>query len=287
MLAACGTPATAPLVIAAGEVGGFYLEFAQLLAEALREARVPATPVSTEGSVSNIELLARGRAELGLTLADVALDARARNDDLLTLGRVYENYMQVVVRAEDPITTVADLDGRAVSLGAPGSGAAMFGDRLMAVARVRPVVSRRALAAAVESLGSRAVDALLWSGGVPTPALANLARRRPIRLLPLDAELPALRVRYGHVYGLATVPAGLYGATGAVATIGVSNLLVARGVLPDQTASTVVETLVGAAPRLIPASAVGTQFLDQRSLIDTGDVPLHPGAVAAYRELHG
>ncbi|MFF9772704.1 MFS transporter [Streptomyces sp. NPDC013978] len=34
-------------------------------------------------------------------------------------------------------------------------------------------------------------------------------------------------------------------------------------------------------------TALGTQFLDVRSLISTGVVPLHPGAVAAYRELHG
>jgi hypothetical protein len=44
---------------------------------------------------------------------------------------------------------------------------------------------------------------------------------------------------------------------------------------------------VAAAPALVPEPALGTQYLDQRSLIGTGDVPLHPGAVAAYRDLHG
>jgi hypothetical protein len=32
---------------------------------------------------------------------------------------------------------------------------------------------------------------------------------------------------------------------------------------------------------------LGTQFLDPRNLIVTAGIPLHPGAVAAYRDLHG
>lgn len=45
--------------------------------------------------------------------------------------------------------------------------------------------------------------------------------------------------------------------------------------------------LVGRAAELVPEQALGTQYLDVRSLIDTGKVPLHPGAAAEYRRLHG
>jgi hypothetical protein len=45
--------------------------------------------------------------------------------------------------------------------------------------------------------------------------------------------------------------------------------------------------LVTRAARLVPAQAIGTQFLDPRSLIVTSKIPLHPGAVATYRALHG
>lgn len=40
--------------------------------------------------------------------------------------------MQLVVRAEDRISDLADLSGRPVTLGAAGSGAAVFGERLLA-----------------------------------------------------------------------------------------------------------------------------------------------------------
>jgi hypothetical protein len=49
----------------------------------------------------------------------------------------------------------------------------------------------------------------------------------------------------------------------------------------------VVSVLVKQAAQLVPQQAVGTQFLDARTLIGTAGVPLHPGAAARYRDLHG
>jgi TRAP transporter TAXI family solute receptor len=292
--AGCTGPGAQPLTVAGGEVGGFYVEFAQLLVDALAAAGTPAVVQQTGGSVENIRRITEGATgALGLVLTDIALAALRGEDPfgapvpLRALGQVYENYMQLVVRAEDRITGIADLAGRPVTLGAVGSGAAVFGDRLLAVAGVRAEVTRRPLALAVQALADRGTDALLWSGGVPTPALADLAARRPLRLLPLADHLPALRSRYGTAYGPVLVPEGVYGAATAVPTVGVANLLLAAPALPDAVADTVVRTLVEAAPRLVPSAALGTQYLDQRSLIDTGEVPLHPGAAAAYRTLHG
>ncbi len=293
LVAGCGSGTEDPLVLAAGEPGGFYVEFGELLAAALRGAGLPVTVVGTGGSVQNIEQLRDGAAALGLALTDIALAAHNGQEPfdapvpLQAIGRVYENYMQLVVRAEDPATSTADLAGRPVSLGAVGSGAAVFGDRMLAAAGIAAEETRRPLRDAVAALESGRTDALLWSGGVPTPALAELAARRPVRLLPLAEHLPQLRARHGTVYGPVTLPAGAYGPAGPVPTVGVANLLVCSPDLPADTAAAVARTLVAAAPALVPESALGTQYLDQRSLIGTGDVPLHPGAAAAYRDLHG
>lgn len=289
----CTVGAAPPLALAAGEPGGFYVEFGELLAAALRAAGRPVTVVGTGGSVENISQLRDGTAALGLALTDIALAARNGEEPfdapvpLQAIGRVYENYMQLVVRAEDPATGTADLAGRPISLGAVGSGAAVFGDRLLAAAGIAADVTRRPLRDAVAALESGSADALLWSGGVPTPALAELSARRPVRLLPLAEHLPQLRSRHGGVYGPVTVPADAYGPAGPVPTVGVANLLVCTPDLPAGTAGAVARTLVAAAPELVPESALGTQYLDQRSLIGTDEIPLHPGAVAAYRELHG
>ncbi len=293
LVAGCGGGATEPLVLAAGEPGGFYVEFGELCAAALRAAGTPVTVVGTGGSVQNIEQLRDGTAAVGLTLTDIALAARHGDEPfgtpvpLQAIGRVYENYMQLVVRAEDPAVGTADLAGRPVSLGAVGSGAAVFGDRLLAAAGIAADVTRRPLRDAVAALEAGTADALLWSGGVPTPALAELATRRPVRLLPLAEHLPQLRARHGSIYGSVTVPADAYGPAAPVPTVGVANLLACTPGLPAETAGAVARTLVAAAPALVPQAALGTQYLDQRSLIGTGEIPLHPGAAAAYRDLHG
>ncbi|MDT7728875.1 MAG: uncharacterized protein QOI21_5451 [Actinomycetota bacterium] len=283
------------LTIAAGESGGFYLAFAELLAQELNRAepRLHCTAVATEASVANVQLLQNGGADLALTLADVAQTAFAGSEPfprpvgLAALGRVYENYLQLVVRADDGIRALSDLAGRAVSLGAGGSGAALLGERLLAKAGLRVNAQHLLLADAVAALRDKRIDALLWSGGIPTPALADLNNVTLIRLLPLGAVLPALRAEYGSVYEQVQVPAAAYRGVGELPTIGVANLLVCALTLPGEVAAAVVRVLVNRAADLVPGQAVGTQFLDVRTLIGTGSVPLHPGAATTYRTLHG
>jgi TRAP transporter TAXI family solute receptor len=283
------------LRLAAGERGGFYLEFARLLATQLAEEEpyLTAEVTVTGGSVANLGLVRDGRADLGLALADVATSAVkgaapfVRALPLSAIGRVYENYMQLVVPVESPIRTVRDLGGARISLGADGSGAAVFGERLLAVTGVPARVDHHPLSVATAELAAGGIDALLWSGGVPTPALRDLDAIRPVRLVDLAGELPVLQDAYGPVYEEVTVPGGGYGHRGPIVTVGVSNLLVAGPGLPDDVAAAVAAVLVRAAPRLVPRQALGTQYLDRRSLIATGDVPLHPGAARAYRDLRG
>ncbi len=293
LVAGCHWPSDPPVRIAAGESGGFYVEFSELLVRQFQNRGFDALVVETGGSVDNVTRVVAGTAALGLVLTDIALAAHhggppfGSSLDLRALGRVYENYMQLVVRAEDPIHDVTDLAGHPVSLGASGSGAAVFGDRLLAVTGVDAPVTRQPVREAAVALESGATAALLWSGGVPTPALAELAVRRPIRLIPLAHHLPKLREWYGTTYGPAAVPAGVYGAARTVATVGVANLLVTTSFFPDPLADLVVRVLVTSTSELVPPSALGVQYLDQHSLIGTDEVPMHAGAASAYRELHG
>jgi uncharacterized protein len=294
-LAGCGSGQDRPLTIAAGEEGGFYLAFAKLLADQVNQADVGlrCTAVATEASVANLDMLRTGKADLALVLADTALTAITGDRPFTTpmplraLGRVYENYMQLVVRMDGLVRGIPDLAGRTVSLGAAGSGAALFGDRLVDAAGVRPQIEHLPLADAVAALTARRIDALLWSGGVPTPALAELDNRVGILLLSLDQVTPRLQSTHGSVYESVLVPSGAYQHVRDVHTIGVPNLLVSTPALPDDVAGAVVSVLVKQAAQLVPQQAVGTQFLDARTLIGTAGVPLHPGAAARYRDLHG
>ena len=294
-----GTPSS--LVIAAGDEGGIYIAFARLLAERL-EDRVDGLRVEvlrTEGTVDNLRRLASRSADLGLGLADgvagvggpgAGAGQRPHGDDPLALARVYENYLQLVVRDDSALHSVSDLAGRTVSLGAAGSGAAVTGQVLLRAAglgtgqgRVR--VEHAALAQALTDLEDGAVEAILWSGGIPTPAISALDRGVPLRMLPLGSLVPAMQESFA--YTRREVPRVGYGPRRpSSSTIGVPNLLLARHGLDPGLARAVVETLVVDAAALVPSFVRGLQYLAPGTMIQTGSVDLHPGAVEAYRELH-
>ena len=275
-LTACGTSEpSGTITIAGGEPGGFYNDFAALLSR-LSPSPLTISPLQTGGSADNLKHLRERTADLGLTLSDSA----HLEQGIVALGRVYENYLQLVVLADSPYRTPADLIGKPVSLGAAGSGAALQGERLALGVKEEHYPLRNA----IDALKAGEIAALLWSGGVPTP---ELNKASGIRLLPLDSFLPRLRQDYGKVYERVDVRMGVYGSTADVPTIGTPNLLVCRPDLSDEYASAVVRLLIAKAAQLVPDQALGTQYLDVRSLIDTGEVPLHPGAATEYRRLHG
>ncbi|MET8165864.1 TAXI family TRAP transporter solute-binding subunit [Streptomyces sp. NPDC005329] len=289
------------LRVATGEPTAFYAAFGRLLAAELEAAypRLSCRVRTTAGSVTNIELLRDRRADVALVLTDTALAAQGTGVfphpvPLRALGRVYETYLQFVVRADAPVRTVSDLAGHTVSLGATGSGAAVLGERILHAAGLPPgtdaPVRHLALADAADAMRTGSVDALLVAGGVPLPTLSDLDDRVGLRFLPLAGLLPRLGGRDGLAgSGLEEVslPQGAYRSAAGVGTIGVSNLLVCRPDLPRGVADALTRLLVLRASALVPGNAVGTQFLDVGSLIGTGGIALHPGAVAAYRPLNG
>ena len=280
-----------------GPAGGPYNAFGRALARAVGGSghRLEIVPVGTSASVDNLRRLDDGSVELALAMADVAEDAVlgresfSRPVKVTALARVYVNYTRLVVPAEGKVRSVKDLAGRAVAAGAAGSGVQVVAGRLLraALAGERPVRERRlGLAESVTALREGTIDALIWSGGVPTPALSALERDLPLRFLPLDGFVGTLRDTYGPVYSTVTIPAGAYGLEEPVGTIGVGNYLTARADVPEGAVRALLQVLFDRRRDLLREVTAGAR-LEPRFAISTGAVPLHPGAVAYYRSLYG
>lgn len=296
------------LRLATGPEGGPYNAFGQALARAVAASgrRIEIVPVSTSASVDNLRKLDDGSVELALAMADVAEDAVLGREPFprataaTALARVYVNYTHLLVPADGPVRSVRDLAGRPVAAGAAGSGVQVVAERVLRAAGLSgaspspspsataaPADERQlGLAASVSALREGSVDALFWSGGVPTPALADLARELPLRFLPLDAHVGALRERHGPVYTAVTLPAGVYGLTEPVGTIGVGNYLLARADVPQGAARDLLQVVFERWRDLLREVTAGAR-LEPRFAISTGEVPLHPGAAAHYRAVYG
>ncbi len=301
-------PAT--VTVAGGEPGGFYLEFSTLLAESLQRHGVAdrAMALTTGGSLDNLDSLLTGKATFAVALADAAAQQLAAKRPprvgIAALGKVYENYVHCVVRKNSGIRDFTQLAGRTVAVGQPGSGTSLITPRLIEAAGLKSfpaggstggspgggkkvTVMNLGLNDGLQALQAGSVDALFWSGGVPTAAISAANQETGLGFLDLSALIPAMRTRYGIFYDRVLIPEGGYEGTPAVWTVGVANLLLCRNDLDDHTVQRTVELLVNHAQELVPRSSLGVQFLSPESLINTAGLPLHPAAAAAYRKLHG
>ncbi|GGO97878.1 TAXI family TRAP transporter solute-binding subunit [Wenjunlia tyrosinilytica] len=291
-----GTSRLPRLVLGTGPQGGPYKAFGQALAAAAKTRGLALEPVATSASVDNLRRLHEGGLQLALTTADVAEDAvLGRNTftrplRLTALARVYVNYTHLVVAAKGPVHAIGDLSRQPVSVGATGAGGQVLARRLLRAAGLTGTHTAHersmSLGASLRALRTGAVRAVFWSGGVPTPALADLAGELPLRLVPLDAYVLRLREEYGPTYTEVTIPAGTYALKRPVATVGTGNYLVARQDVPADAAHRLLEVLFDRSQGLLRSVTAGAR-LEPRFAISTGSVPLHPGAVEYYRSVYG
>src|SRR4051812_47494397 len=118
------------IAIGTGGTGGVYYPLGGGLANVLSKSLpgYQATAEVTGGSVDNLKLIGSGQSELAFTQADAALDAlkgedkfRGNKVDLRALMMLYANRMHVVTIEGTGIDKMADLKGKRVSTGSPGS----------------------------------------------------------------------------------------------------------------------------------------------------------------------
>ena len=299
--AACSGTQTRFLSIATGGTGGVYYPYGGAVARLISE-KIPNTQATAEvtgASVDNVKLLQVGKVDLAFTLADTLAEAvngsgpfkaTGAVGSVRTLAVLYTNYTHVVVRANLGIKTVADLKGRTVSVGAPGSGTELIADRVLTAAGLDPRkdITRHALGVA-ESVGAikdNKVDAFFWSGGLPTASVQDLAATPgvSIALLGHESLLPFLQRNYGKdLYGLAMIPADTYrGISTDTGTVGVKNLLVASSSLDDALVEQIVKVLFDNKDALVAAHPEA-RHLEKPSTFDGVPAPYHPGALTYYK----
>jgi hypothetical protein len=298
--AGCAAPfAGVALRIATGSRQGVYFALGSALAVAWHEEldlAVPPEVIGTAGSADNLDLLAAGAADVVFSQVDVAAErlSRVPADDpgaLRALARVYDDVLHLVVPVGSPITGVADLRGRRVSVGQDGSGVIVVSERVLEAAGLAFAdlrAERLGLVDSVEAVAQGRIDAFFWSGGLPTQGVAGLAERTPIRLVDLDegGVLTALRARYP-VYAPGTVPARSYaGLAEPVTTLLGRNFLLVRADMSDDLAAGLVEVLFREREGLADVAA-SALTIDLRAAIGTQPVALHPGALRYYREERG
>jgi TRAP transporter TAXI family solute receptor len=255
---------------------------------------VEATAEVTAASVENLNFLAQGSADLAFSLADTAADAvagRGRFPSALpvcALASLYDNVTHIVVPAEGPVHTVADLRGRRVSTGSPNSGTEVLAERVLKAAGLDPArdltPERLGVSESAAALKDGKIDAFFFSGGLPTAAVMELAATPgvSIRLLS-DADLvPRLAEAHGALYGVLDVPGNAYRGVAAARVSTVRNLMMVRCDMPEDLAYRITRILFEKKAELAAAHPAARDLDPARAAV--APVPIHPGAVRYFRE---
>ncbi|MEA2130530.1 MAG: uncharacterized protein QOJ85_3421 [Solirubrobacteraceae bacterium] len=297
---ACGGGDDRPLQavhlrIATGVPGGVYNVYGAALADLVNKYLSPwrATTIGTDGSVENMRLLDDGSANVAFSAADVvgpALHGHGPFPDpipIVALARLYDDYMQIVARADSKLRTIADLRGKTVSIGAPQSGIALTSRRILRELGLRgahaPHIRTHPLQRSARELAAGRIDALLWSGGLPSPAISELQDQLRIKLLALPPGTAA--ALDSNVYTDTVIPKIVYGPLGAVSTVVASNLLVVRKDLPDDVAYRLTRLMFEHQTELQRAHQEA-RGLTERGAIATYPLEWHPGAKRWYARDH-
>src|SRR5712672_72482 len=245
--------------IATGGTGGVYYPLGGGLANVLSK-EIPglqATAEVTGGSVDNLKLINSGQSELAFVMADAALDALNGEDKfkgskvpVRTLMVLYPNQMHVVTIEGTGVDKLADLKGKRVSTGSPGSATEVMAFRVIEAAGLDKDKDmkreRLGVAESVNAIKDRKIDAFFWVGGLPTAAVTDLGATPGLKIKLIDHSdvVDKMNAKYGKLYVTDVIPAKTYPGQDADNQIStVWNILVTNDKMTDDVAYAVVKII--------------------------------------------
>jgi hypothetical protein len=284
------------LVLATGGTAGTYYPFGGAMAKIwnakIKDMNVTAQTSGASGE--NVRLINKKEVELALVQSDTldfAFNAKeAFKEPLKAMSAVavlYPEIVQVVVRADSPMKTFADLKGKKVGVGAPGSGTeANFRQLLDAYGMQKEDVSGQFLSfsESAEAFKDKHIDAFIVTAGIPNAAIMDISTQNEVRILDVPADVAAKLTQKYPFLAAVKIPANTYkGQTQEVSTVAVNAVLIAGSQLKEDMVYNLTKALFENQAELASAHAKGKELSPQYAVKGVS-IPFHPGAAKYYKE---
>ncbi len=297
VLAAAPAFAQEQLSIATGGTGGVYYPIGGGLAEIINNhvEGYAATAEVTGASVENMGLIATGDADVALALADTVQQAytgtgRFEGQQLpmvRSMGVAYANMVQIVALEGSGITSLQDLVGKRVSIGAPGSGTEVNAEQILTANGISydDIEEQRLnFNETADALANGDIDAGFWSVGAPTSSILNLATTNSIVIIALSQEELAASLAANSVFATTTLVGGTYaGVDDDITVIGVPNVLVVSSEMSDDLAYAITSAMFENIAELQAVHPAANETTVELAL-SASPIPLHPGAIRYFEE---
>ena len=298
-LAACGGGSAASatkMTMGTGGSAGTYYGYGGVLGQYIKnKAGIDVTVVATDGSKANIQGIAAGDYQLGTVQSDTmsyawegtrAFESTGKVDSFRVVAGLYAESVQLVTM--DPnIKTPADLKGKAVSIGAPGSGVYFNAiDVLTAAGLTENDIKPQYLSFAdsADGLKDGKIDAAFIVAGAPTAAITELCTTNDAYLVPIDGEIADKLMANNPFYTAYTVPAGTYkGQDSDVSTVTVKATLIVSKDAKDEDVYNLTKAIFENVDAIAAENGKGKELSIENAT--TGmTAPFHKGAAKYFAE---
>ena len=284
------------LSIATGGTSGTYYPLGGDLAN-LFNTVIPdmnASAQATGGSADNLRLIDGEEAELGTVQNDVSYFAYTGTDSFegeqitsfSVISALYAEYVQIVVRADSDIQSIADFKGKSISIGAAGSGVYTNALHVLEAAGLTlDDIDEQYLSfsESADGLKNKQIDAAFVCAGIPNAAVTELSSTVGVRLISLSDEEVASLIAAHPTYTNLKLPADTYGLTEDVNCIAITALLVCSNNLDEQLVYDMTKAMFEQKGILTHAKAA--EITLENAFNGVGELPLHPGAARYFTEV--
>ncbi|MBQ9986297.1 MAG: TAXI family TRAP transporter solute-binding subunit [Oscillospiraceae bacterium] len=295
-MSACTGTAGSNMTMGTGGTSGTYYGYGGVLGQyIMNHAGINVTVVSTDGSKANIQGIDAGNYQLGTVQSDVmsyawegtrSFEQDGAVDSFRTVAGLYAEAVQLVTM--DPsIKSVADLKGKAVSIGAPGSGVYFNAIDVLTAAGLTEAdikAQYQSFADSADALKDGKIDAAFIVAGPPTPAITELCTTNAAYLVPIDGAVADALMASCPFYTVHTIPAGTYNGQDAdVQTVTVKATLIVNADATEDDVYNLTAAIFDNAEAITAENAKGAE-LSIENATSGMTVPFHPGAAKYFAE---
>lgn len=291
-LCACGSSGEKLTFTTGGDTGTYYAYGSVLAQYVSSKTDLDVTAVVGNGSQANVEDLDAGAVQLGFCQSDVMSYAYSGTnlfaesgavDSFSVVASLYMEQVQIVTM--DPnIKSVADLEGKNVSIGVSGSGVYFNALDVLGVYGL----TEQDIHAVYQNFGDSAdnlkdgkIDAAFIVAGAPTTAITDLATSGQVYLVSLDDEHIEKLIELSPYYSAYTVSAETYGMPEDAQTVAVAAVILARNDVSEKAIYDFVSTIFENVDQIQHGKAAELSLEFASSVTD---VPYHPGAAKYFAE---